>query len=211
MVQKLHINFVKQLHPWYSYNKHYNQNKVVLTFFFFFFCGGCTWKGFFKQMQHYRMNKYYTFSHHHLCCWTQRGRKSGGHRNPQPWGNAWEGARPTSTPPNPPSPATDLTDSASCCWACSTKNISKTPLCNVCLCWGVCPHSAKEIRWFQGNPWHRELPGDARWQHPSPAPRRAQQHPQGNDLLPNLLLLCSRHVCFKPQTFSRLKCRRKKL
>lgn len=54
-------------------------------------------------------------SHHHLCCWTQKGRKSGGHRNPQPWGNAREGARPTSTPPNPPPPATDPTDSASCC------------------------------------------------------------------------------------------------
>lgn len=32
--------------------------------------------------------------------------------------------------------------------------LNSCKLCNLCVFWGICVNSAKEIRWFQGNTWH---------------------------------------------------------
>lgn len=77
-------------------------------------------------------------------------------------------------PPPPAQPITllPLTARAAAELLQQKKSQKKPLLCNICLLWGVCTPSAKEIRWFQGNPWHRELPGGGHWHHPSPAPPR---------------------------------------
>lgn len=112
-------------------------------------------------------------SHHHLLLLETEARTARGvTETPHSWGKAQEGARLTPTPPNPPAQPTTLIPLTARAAAelFQEKHLKNLLLCNVCLLWGVCRPSAKEIRWFQGNSWHRELPGDAQWHHPGPAP-----------------------------------------